>query len=84
MEIIIIKTILLAFLITQFEPIQWVLELLPNNIFTAILTMLLTCLKCCSFWVGLIIGGFWIGCTAFTIGYVIDKILMKLNRVVLK
>lgn len=53
---IIIKTILLAFLITQFEPIQWVLEMLPNNIFTAILTMLLTCLKCCSFWVGLIDG----------------------------
>jgi hypothetical protein len=84
MEILILKSILLAFLITQFEPIQWILDMLPNNLFTAIITTLLTCLKCVSFWVGLIIGGFWIGCTAFIIGFVIDKILMRVNKISLK
>lgn len=82
--IIIIKTLLLSFLINQFEPIQWILDLLPNNFFTAIITTLLTCLKCTSFWVGLILGGFWISTITFLIGWILDKILTKLNRVVLK
>ncbi len=85
MEILLIKIILLSFLITQFEPIQWLLDLLPSNLFSAIVTMLLTCLKCCSFWVGLVMThSIWMASTAFFISFFLDKIILKLNIVKLK
>lgn len=82
MIIILIKIVLLAFLITQFEPIRWLLNLLPSNLITAILTLLLTCLKCCSFWIGLIMTlDIYMAAGAFVIGFILDKILEKYNRV---
>lgn len=53
----VIKTLLLANLITSFAPIGWILELLPKNMFKWILILLTSCLKCCSFWCGLVITG---------------------------
>ena len=82
MIIILIKIVLLAFLITQFEPIRWLLNLLPSNLITAILTLLLTCLKCCSFWIGLIMTlDIYMAASAFVIGFILDKVLEKYNRV---
>lgn len=82
---ILVKIFLLSFLINQFEPLQWILDLLPKTLLTAIITMLLTCLKCTSFWVGLIISGdIFIASGAFLIGFIIDKILMKVNKINLK
>lgn len=46
MELILIKVFLLSWLITRFEPIQMVLELLPDNLVINLFRLLLTCLKC--------------------------------------
>lgn len=49
-----IKLFLLAWVITRFEPIQIVLELIPDNLVFNLLKLLVSCLKCVSFWLVLI------------------------------
>lgn len=74
---IILKILLLAWFITKFEPISWILEILEpsipkNNISTLIFNisrLSLGCLKCASFYIGLIMGGFWVGCLSSFIAY---------------
>jgi hypothetical protein len=53
--IILIKVFFLSWFIVRFEPIQWILDLLPNNILKYILITMTTCLKCSNFWIGLIL-----------------------------
>lgn len=60
----ILKTLALAQVITTFAPINWLLELLPDNMFKWILVLLTTCLKCCALWIGFGLYGLWIGITA--------------------
>lgn len=52
--ILMIKLFLLAWVITRFEPIQIVLELIPDNLVFNLLKLLVSCLKCVSFWLVLI------------------------------
>ena len=49
-----IKLFLLAWVITRFEPIQIVLELIPDNLVFNLLKLLVSCLKCVLFWLVLI------------------------------
>lgn len=77
----ILRTLLLANLITTFAPISWVLELLPKNIFKWILILLTSCFKCCSFWCGLIITeDLYVAAGIYLIADVIQKIKEKLWR----
>lgn len=55
----VLKIVALSQVITTFAPIQWIIELLPNNIFKYILVVLTSCWKCCALWVGLLIFGLW-------------------------
>ena len=83
-QLIILSKILgLAFFITKFAPINWILELLypseKSNPFLIliynIVSLLTTCFSCCSFWVGTIFFGFWYGISAYVIAYLYNQIL---------
>lgn len=54
---LLLKCLLLAKFITGFEPINWLLELIPDNLFKYILIVITTCFKCCAFWTTLIYSG---------------------------
>jgi hypothetical protein len=45
---------IICWVITRFEPLQMVLELLPNKLLWNLFKLLITCLKCLTFWVTLI------------------------------
>jgi hypothetical protein len=45
---------LVSWFITRFEPLQMILELLPNKLLYNLFKLLITCLKCVSFWITLI------------------------------
>ena len=44
---------LISWFITRFEPLQMVLELLPNKLLFNLFKLLITCLKCVTFWITL-------------------------------
>lgn len=75
--IIILKVLGLAFIITRFEPIQWVFEVLnkrfSKNIIFQMVYLLLSCLKCASFWIGLMMGGIWVAIFCFIVAFIYDK-----------
>jgi hypothetical protein len=48
---------LVSWFITRFEPLQMILELLPNKLLPNLFKLLITCLKCVSFWITLIYTG---------------------------
>ena len=48
---------LVSWFITRFEPLQMILELLPNKLLYNLFKLLITCLKCVSFWITLIYTG---------------------------
>lgn len=78
---LLIKSILLSFVITQFEPIRWILNLFKQNFLVACITLLLTCWKCCAFWISLIMTHniYWAS-LAFAITYILDIIKEKLKQ----
>jgi len=53
--ILLIKTILIVYTITRFEPLQWMLEFLPDNLIFNTIKLLLSCSKCLSLYLGSII-----------------------------
>lgn len=46
---------LVSWFITRFEPLQMVLELLPNKLIPNLIKLIVTCLKCVSFWSTLLV-----------------------------
>ena len=50
---IMISIWLLSWFITRFEPLQMLLELLPNKLLWNLIKLLISCLKCISFWITL-------------------------------
>lgn len=74
MTILLLKIFILCWVITRFEPIQWLLELLPDNLIFNISKLLLTCLKCSLLWVTLLYtGDIYIACGMSFIGFWYDK-----------
>ena len=53
----IFKIFLLGKLITEFTPLSWIVELLPNNMLKYILVVLTSCLRCCMTWVAFAMTG---------------------------
>lgn len=45
---------LVSWFITRFEPLQMVLELLPNKLLYNLFKLLITCLRCVCFWATLL------------------------------
>lgn len=45
---------LVSWFITRFEPLQMILELLPNKLLYNLFKLLITCLKCLTFWITLV------------------------------
>lgn len=82
LEIIILlsKILGLAFVITHFSPIQWVLDAIRQRVkkpISRLLFDLITiptwCISCCSFWLGLAMGGLWYGVTVYIVAYVYNQ-----------
>lgn len=83
--ILILKIIGLSWFITHFDPIMWLIDSARINInhkrtfihlIFNVITVLLTCLKCCSFWLGLTISGsIWIALAASYLSFLYDKIV---------
>lgn len=76
-----IKAILLSYLITRFTPFQNLLIKINkrfDNLFTNLLYELLSCLKCCSFWITLIMtGNIYVSIICFIISFFYDKKLSQ-------
>jgi len=72
---------ILAHLIVKFEPIGWLMELIKPSkgevkIFLYnMISLAFGCLKCCSLYIGFIIGGFWCGAITSFIAYIYSQLI---------
>jgi hypothetical protein len=76
--LIIIKVLCIAFAVTRFEPLHWILDAInektKNNLFCLILSTILTCIKCFSFWTLLFIThSLFLASVGFIIAFIYDK-----------
>lgn len=55
--IILIKSFLFSWFITRFEPLQMIIEALPNKLVWNMIKLLFSCSKCLVFWVTTIMTG---------------------------
>ena len=70
-----------CWMITRFEPLQMVLELLPNKLIPNLFKLLVTCLKCLSMWVTLIYtGDIFLASLMCFISFFYDKWIGPLER----
>jgi hypothetical protein len=53
LAITLLKCLLLAKFISTFEPLQWILDTLKDNLLKYLLVVITSCFKCASFWVTL-------------------------------
>ncbi len=83
-EVVILgKTLGVSFFITKFAPIQWVLDLFQPKensssfvvLIYNLISILLGCFSCCSFWIGTLVYGFWWGISSYVIAYLYNQIL---------
>ena len=83
LTIILLKILLLSKFITGFEPLQWILDILPNKMWKYILVVISTCFKCCSFWIGLTItGDVFIAAGASYLAYLYTSIEQNIIRTI--
>lgn len=80
MIIEVLKILGIAFVITTFEPFQWILDMFPDSIYKYISILLTSCWKCCSFWLGLILFGLWPAVIAYVIAYFLMEIKEIITR----
>lgn len=76
-EIIMIsKILLICWLITRFQPLQMILDILPDNLILNIFKLLLSCLMCLSTWTILIItGSLFLAAAGAFIAFWYDKLI---------
>lgn len=87
--LILSKVFIIAWFITDYTPIAWVMNLIKPLFFNKILKitydiiLLATgCIKCCSFYVGWIIGGLYIGIIASFIAYLYSNLIQpKIEKI---
>jgi hypothetical protein len=77
------KVFILSWCLTRFKPIQWLLDLAPDYLIFNLIRLLLTCLQCSSFWIGIIFtGDIFLASTASFIGFWWDKMVSPIeNRI---
>jgi hypothetical protein len=51
------KTLILSWLVTRYEPIQWVIDTIPSGRIKSVIQDATTCMKCMSLYIGLLISG---------------------------
>ena len=81
--ILITKTFLLSHLIVKYEPITWIMESIRDSfnkngltrLLYNIISLSLGCIKCCSLYIGWILGGFWIGVISTFITYLYSNLI---------
>jgi hypothetical protein len=87
---LILKSFALAFVITKFTPLSWFMEAISpvfskyNNtkLIFNLTSLLLSCISCCSFWVGMIIGGLWVAVPAYIIAHLYSNLLShKIDKI---
>lgn len=72
---------ILSWVITRFEPLQMVLEILPDKLITNTIKLLLSCLKCVSFWMALIVThDIFLASTLCFISFWYDKFIGPIER----
>jgi len=79
--ITLVSIFLLSWVISRFEPIHMITESLPNKLVYNIIRLVLSCLKCLSFWITLsITGNIFLasGLAFFSFWY--DKIIGRLEN----
>ena len=84
MIILLLKILGLAWIITGFAPISWLVDLLPDNLFKYIVVLLTSCFKCCSLWVGIAMGGIWVGILSSFIANAITLSQQTIQTIYLK
>lgn len=69
------KILGIALVISKFEPLKWVVDIVPDEagLLKWIPSLLLSCEKCLGFWTGSLLFGIWYGIAAFAIIYIISK-----------
>jgi len=71
-----IKMFILSWMITRFQPLQIILEMLPNKLIYNFTKLLFSCLMCVSFWSTLIwTGDIFIASGVAFVGFWYDKII---------
>ncbi len=79
--ILLTKLFLLSWLITRFEPIQMILELMPDKLIPNLFKLLLTCLKCVLLWLTLIYtGNIFLAAGMSFIGFWYDKFIAPIEN----
>ena len=80
-----LKAIGLAFVITKFDPIKWIMDYLlfktKNNLIILMIDKMLSCISCLSFWIALIVSGnIWIASYIYILTFAYDKFLSGWER----
>ena len=83
MIILLIKIWFICWFLTHFEPLDMILEGMPNKLLYNIIKLLLTCLMCSTFWLTLIVTqSLWIASIMAFISFWYDKIIGPMeNRI---
>ena len=75
---------LLAWFVTRFEPVQWVIEIMfegKDDIISKLLYLALTCSKCVAFWCGVLIcGNIWISILASWLMLIYEKKIARFEN----
>lgn len=74
------KGIGLSFVIINFAPLSWILDLLPNNIFKYITVLLTSCWACCGFWLTFFMYGLWEATAVYMFLYFLLEAKEIINR----
>jgi hypothetical protein len=76
----IIKILLLAWFISTFQPLEWLLNEIKNIWIKITLIAITGCFKCASFWIGLILSqDIWTALTASVIASLLQVLKNKLK-----
>lgn len=76
--ILILKVLGISWFIRRFDPFIWIIDEIPKkNVIVNTITSLLECLKCLCFWIGLIMGGIWIGLICAYLGFWYDHLMSR-------
>lgn len=77
MLLIISKILLLSWFISSFRPIHdlinWIKSMITNPFLYLVVDFtheMFSCIKCCSFWLGLVSGNFWLGLVSSFTSYI--------------
>jgi len=79
--ILMISIFLISWVISRFEPIKMIEEMLPDKLVYNLLRLMITCIKCLIFWITLIwTGNIILASAGAFIGFWYDKFIGPIER----